>query len=167
MFAATLKEHKARQAQSRAHVAECRAAVLRDAEAFSAGVLDEHNGPLLEALSNQKRLEADTRQLQLQTAQFTKQMERWTASFGAVNDALKEFGDLSNWAMALERDMTAIAQSLAAVVAHKQQQQQQQQRQAEERRRSSGQPQGPSAVTAAEPAVASESAATAPVDRAG
>ena len=55
------------------------------------------------------------------------------ANFSAVNDSLKEFGDLANWAAVLEADMTAIAQSLATTVAARQQQQ------AEDRRRTAAQ----------------------------
>ena len=46
--------------------------MLSNVEAFSAEVMDDLNGGLLEVLANQKKIEQETQRLQLQTAQLTK-----------------------------------------------------------------------------------------------
>ena len=51
---------------------ECRAALLASVEATSDAVMADVNSRLVEALNNQKKIEQDTRQLQLQSAQLTK-----------------------------------------------------------------------------------------------
>ena len=53
-------------------VAECRSVLLSSAEEASEAAMAAVNGRLIEALSNQKKIEHDTRQLQLQSAQLTK-----------------------------------------------------------------------------------------------
>ena len=72
------------------------------------------------------------------------------SSFAVINNGLKEFGDLANWAAVLEADMTRVAEALATTVAAKQQQQQQQQQQgtADDRRKVAAAPQLQPPVTA-------------------
>ena len=131
------------------------------------------NSRLVEAINNQKKIEHDTRQVQLQSAQLTKsathtthsltlpsqhslstvtsltsplhltrlhpfacvlccrQMERWAAMYGGLNNSVKEMGDLSNWAATMQADMDNIAGTLNRLM----QQRQQQRREEEEKRR--------------------------------
>ena len=46
--------------------------MLSAVDAVSAEVMDDLNSGMLQVMSNQKKIEQETRQLQLQTAQFNK-----------------------------------------------------------------------------------------------
>jgi len=149
MFAAALREHKARDVQHKQHITECRAALLSAVECTSDAAMADVNTRLVDALNNQKKIEHDTRQIQLQSAQLTKQMDRWVAMYGGLNTSVKELGDLSNWAATMQADMDSVANTLNRLM----QQRQQQRRDEVERRRAVQPTVSPAVVSAALPDV--------------
>ena len=65
------------------------------------------------AYINQKKLQSHTRQLQYNSTNLQKQSEQWLKLLDNFNEALKEIGDVSNWAKSLEDEMTKISHTLA------------------------------------------------------
>uniref|UniRef100_UPI00358EF516 biogenesis of lysosome-related organelles complex 1 subunit 1-like n=1 Tax=Myxine glutinosa TaxID=7769 RepID=UPI00358EF516 len=64
------------------------------------------------AYQNQRRLDAEAKNLQVQAAQFSKQTAQWLSMVENFNQALKEIGDVENWARSIESDMQTIATAL-------------------------------------------------------
>lgn len=75
-------------------------------------LLDSVNSGVAQVFANQRVLEAETRQLRQESQRFSKQTGQWlqlTTNFG---NALKELGDVENWAQAIEEDLKAITEVL-------------------------------------------------------
>ncbi len=64
------------------------------------------------AYANEKRLDTEARQLQANAAQFAKQSMQWLSLIENFNTALKELGDVENWAKSIEVDMHTISSAM-------------------------------------------------------
>ena len=64
------------------------------------------------AYNNQRQLETEAKQLQNNISRLTKQTQQWISMIDSFNHALKELGDVENWARSIETDMVAIASAL-------------------------------------------------------
>ncbi|XP_073470115.1 biogenesis of lysosome-related organelles complex 1 subunit 1 isoform X1 [Aquarana catesbeiana] len=65
-----------------------------------------------QAYVNQRKLDHEVKTLQIQAAQFAKQTTQWIGLVENFNQALKEIGDVENWARSIEKDMRIIATAL-------------------------------------------------------
>ena len=119
MLTKLYKEHQAKQKQRRADIEAYRTKALRDVNIVSDSLMDSVNRGVAVMFSNQKKLEEQTRRLEAQSERFCKQTEQWLLMTSKFYDALKELGDVENWAGVIERDMRAIAISLEYI--HKEQ----------------------------------------------
>ncbi|XP_040197074.1 biogenesis of lysosome-related organelles complex 1 subunit 1 isoform X1 [Rana temporaria] len=68
-----------------------------------------------QAYVNQRKLDHEVKTLQIQAAQFSKQTTQWIGLVENFNQALKEIGDVENWARSIEKDMRIIATALEYV----------------------------------------------------
>ena len=62
--------------------------------------------------NNQRVIEAEARELQVQASQFAKQTARWVTLVNDFDRVLKEVGDFENWVKVMEWDMQAVSTSL-------------------------------------------------------
>ena len=76
-------------------------------------LVDKMNNRVEGAYINQKKLQSHSRQLQYNAVNLQKQSEQWLKLLDNFNQALKEIGDVSNWAKSLENEMTKISHTLA------------------------------------------------------
>lgn len=67
-------------------------------EQVTGTLLDSVNQGVAQVYSNQQRLERGAKALQVQTANFAKQTNQWLSMYKSLNAALKELGDVKNWA---------------------------------------------------------------------
>lgn len=61
---------------------------------------------------NQKKLDAEAKQLQHSATNFAKQTQLWLNLVESFSSSLKEIGDAENWARSIEGDMRTIATAL-------------------------------------------------------
>jgi len=61
---------------------------------------------------NQKKLDAEAKQLQHSATTFAKQTQLWLNLVESFSSSLKEIGDAENWARSIEGDMRTIATAL-------------------------------------------------------
>lgn len=61
-----------------------------------------------QAYLNQKKLDAEAKQLQTAVIGFSKQTQNWITLIDGFSAALKELGDIENWARAIENDMKSV-----------------------------------------------------------
>uniref|UniRef100_T1GDP8 Biogenesis of lysosome-related organelles complex 1 subunit 1 n=1 Tax=Megaselia scalaris TaxID=36166 RepID=T1GDP8_MEGSC len=59
---------------------------------------------------NQKRLDAEAKQLHTGATTFAKQTQQWMQLIENFSGALKELGDVENWARSIETDMQIITE---------------------------------------------------------
>lgn len=65
-----------------------------------------------QAYLNQKKLDAEAKQLQHSATNFAKQTQLWLNLVESFSSSLKEIGDAENWARSIEGDMRTIATAL-------------------------------------------------------
>ncbi|KQK74152.1 biogenesis of lysosome-related organelles complex 1 subunit 1 [Amazona aestiva] len=68
-------------------------------------LVDHLNVGVAQAYVNQRKLDHEVKTLQVQAAQFAKQTGQWITMVENFNQALKEIGDVENWARSIEMDM--------------------------------------------------------------
>ena len=89
------------------------------ATAATRALVGRVNSGVAEVFSRQKEIEAEAKHLQASLAQFQRMSGHWLAMVEGLSDALKEIGDVDNWARRIEADMRSIADSLEYVYARR------------------------------------------------
>lgn len=112
MLSKVYKEHQAKQRELRAQTEQHRQIAVRQIDGVSDALMDSVNRGVAVMFNNQKKLEDQTRRLEAQSERFAKQTEQWLTMTEKFYDALKELGDVENWAGVIERDMRAITITL-------------------------------------------------------
>jgi biogenesis of lysosome-related organelles complex 1 subunit 1 len=64
------------------------------------------------AYLNQKRLDAEAKNLHVAANNFSKQTQQWLTLIDSFSSALKELGDVENWTKIIEKDMHSITAAL-------------------------------------------------------
>lgn len=61
---------------------------------------------------NQKKLDAEAKRLHQGSAEFSKMTQQWLNLVEQYSSALKEIGDVENWAKTIASDMQTITRAL-------------------------------------------------------
>lgn len=85
-----------------------------------------HFCSVAQAYLNQKRLDAEAKQLHSSATNFSKQTQQWLNLVESLSSALKEIGDVENWAKTIEGDVRTISTALETVYKNSQETAQQQ-----------------------------------------
>lgn len=64
------------------------------------------------AYINQKRLDAEAKNLHVAANNFSKQTQQWLNLIDNFSSSLKELGDVENWSRTIEKDMHSITAAL-------------------------------------------------------
>ena len=148
MLSAALKEHQQTQAASRKATERLRTEAVAASRVLGDAMVSTLNSDVAQVFSTQRELEDEVKHLRSSLGRFTKTSNQWIQMVNAFNQALKEIGDVENWAERLEADMHVVVNALQYAVeethtttldgdpsvtsATQQQQQQQQQQQSVE-----------------------------------
>lgn len=164
MYNALLKDHRSKSAATRKQVEGLKAASLQSCELVTAHLFSEVQSGVGALYRNQRVLQSEASTLQANTARFVRSSDKWLALSASLNTALKELGDVQNWALTIQKDVRWIDRELAEVVAENndrknrlQARRQSQLEAEEERRRKAGK-----ATNAAAPAAAAAAAVPSP-----
>ena len=65
-----------------------------------------------QAYLNEKKLDSEARQLQQHAASFSRQTQQWLQLVESFSSALKEVGDVDNWARSIEKDLKIVETAL-------------------------------------------------------
>jgi hypothetical protein len=77
--------------------------------------VDHLNVGVAQAYLNQKKLDAEAKQLHASATNFSKQTQQWLTLVETFSCALKEIGDVENWAKSIEGDVRTISTALEIV----------------------------------------------------
>lgn len=67
---------------------------------------------MAQAYLNQKKLDAEAKQLHVGATNFAKQTQQWLLLIEGFSSALKELGDVENWARSIENDLRSVTGAL-------------------------------------------------------
>ncbi|CAK8697855.1 biogenesis of lysosome-related organelles complex 1 subunit 1-like [Clavelina lepadiformis] len=112
MLTSMLKCHRNKQQELKRSQEEKRQDVVAALYKFNEGVLSEINSGVSSSYVNQCQIDAEMKQLQSQTIRFTKLTNQWATQLNGFYTALKEIGDVENWASGIEEDLKTVASSL-------------------------------------------------------
>ncbi|XP_069826163.1 biogenesis of lysosome-related organelles complex 1 subunit 1 isoform X1 [Dendropsophus ebraccatus] len=115
MLSRLLKEHQAKQNERKELQEKRRKEAIAAATTLTEALVDHLNVGVAQAYVNQRKLDHEVKTLQTQAAQFAKQTTQWIGLVENFNQALKEIGDVENWARSIEKDMRIIATALEYV----------------------------------------------------
>ncbi|VDP79946.1 unnamed protein product [Echinostoma caproni] len=71
-----------------------------------------------QAYSNQRRLNAELKELYAKLNVFREQVDAWSKVVGEFNKSLKELGDVENWAARMEREALILDGCLRLALTH-------------------------------------------------
>ena len=89
-----------------------RAEAIASIGAATDSMMDSINGATVSVWHKQQQLEAETSLLHQQTQRLVANSAEWHSLHQRFHHALKELGDIENWARTIESDMTFISSSL-------------------------------------------------------
>ncbi|XP_062522136.1 biogenesis of lysosome-related organelles complex 1 subunit 1-like [Corticium candelabrum] len=112
MLARALKEHNTKQAELKTLQEKRRKEAVAAADSVARELVDSLNIGVEKAYQNQKKLDSEAKCLQMHASRFIRQAQQWLAMVEGFNQALKELGDVENWARTIESDMRDIAAGL-------------------------------------------------------
>ncbi|XP_038209833.1 biogenesis of lysosome-related organelles complex 1 subunit 1 [Colias croceus] len=112
MLSSLVKEHQAKQAAKRVSQEQKRKECIAAANDLTQALVDHLNVGVAQAYLNQKKLDAEAKLLHQGAINFSKQTQQWLALVENFSSALKEIGDVENWAKSIESEMKIITDTL-------------------------------------------------------
>jgi len=112
MLSSLFKEPQAKQQYRKDLLEKRQSEAIAAANTLTHAIVDSLNLKIGQAYANQRRLDAEARKLQTNAGTLAKQTAQWLQLIENFNQALKEIGDVENWAKTIESDMQLISKSL-------------------------------------------------------
>ncbi|XP_010521998.1 PREDICTED: biogenesis of lysosome-related organelles complex 1 subunit 1 [Tarenaya hassleriana] len=107
-----IEDHQRSSLRLREQTEKARKDAIRNAAKAADLLVEAVNGGVEECFVNEKRIEAEIRNLAVTIARFGKQTDQWLAATHAINTAIKEIGDFENWMKTMEYDCKKIASAI-------------------------------------------------------
>ncbi|CAG8519712.1 10795_t:CDS:2 [Paraglomus brasilianum] len=115
MLSRLVREHTQKQQAIRKKNELLRKEAIQAVNETADALTDALNERVSLIFKTQREIESESRQLSTATARYTKQTKQWLTMVENFSNALKELGDVENWAQVIEKDMRDIALTLEFV----------------------------------------------------
>ncbi|BFG03836.1 biogenesis of lysosome-related organelles complex 1 subunit 1 [Drosophila madeirensis] len=112
MLTSMVKEHHKEQVKRKQEQEVRRKEAIEASNELTHSLVEHLNVGVAQTYLNQKRLDAEAKQLHVGATNFAKQTHQWLQLIDNFSGALKELGDVENWARSIESDMLVIQQTL-------------------------------------------------------
>ncbi|KAL5006755.1 hypothetical protein ScPMuIL_015561 [Solemya velum] len=112
MLSNLVKQHQQKQQTRKERQERRKKEAIAAATALTHALVDHLNTGVAQAYVNQKKLDTETKILQVNAAHFARQTMQWLKLVEDFNTSLKEIGDVENWARSIETDMRTISSAL-------------------------------------------------------
>ncbi|CAG8604051.1 4705_t:CDS:2 [Ambispora leptoticha] len=115
MLTRLVRDHNQKQQNIRRNNEQLRKEVIQSVSEVSDALSESLNERVASVFKTQREIESEIRKLSVQTSKHTKQAKQWITLMDGLSAALKEIGDVQNWAEVIEQDMRDIAMTLEYV----------------------------------------------------
>ncbi len=112
MFSQLVQENRVRRERLAADNELRKREAMASIGAATDAAMDSINNGSATVWHNQQQIEAEARLLHQNSQRLAAEASQWVASYQGFHQALKDLGDIENWARAIESDMTFISSSL-------------------------------------------------------
>lgn len=112
MLSSLVKDHQQKQVLKKEIQEVKRKEACAAASDLTQALVDHLNVGVAQAYLNQKKLDAEAKQLHISATNFAKQTQQWLTLVESFSGALKELGDVENWAKTIEGDVRTITTAL-------------------------------------------------------
>nr|XP_002122157.1 biogenesis of lysosome-related organelles complex 1 subunit 1-like [Ciona intestinalis] len=112
MLSSMLKDHRVKQRHLKDAQEKRRQEAVSSLYKFNEGIMASINSRVSAAYVNQCQLDNEMKQLEVQTSRFNKLTTQWASELNSFHNALKEIGDVENWALSIESDLRLVTESL-------------------------------------------------------
>ncbi|KAJ2161523.1 hypothetical protein GGF46_001378 [Coemansia sp. RSA 552] len=110
-----VRSHQSAQLESRRGVEQLRRDAVRDIGGLCDAATTSLSAQLGRVQDNQREIESLSRNCAQLVQQHVRTTTKWTKLVDQFSGALKELGDVQNWAQVIERDMLDVAATLEIV----------------------------------------------------
>ncbi|KAJ2064318.1 hypothetical protein GGI03_004504 [Coemansia sp. RSA 2337] len=115
LLADILRDHQGSQTEHKRASEQLRKDAVRDIGDLCDSATASLSAQLARVLENQREIESLSRDCAHLVQNHTRSTVKWTKLVDQFSTALKELGDVSNWAHVIERDMLDVAATLELV----------------------------------------------------
>ncbi|KAJ1924729.1 hypothetical protein IW146_000219 [Coemansia sp. RSA 922] len=115
LLADILRDHQGSQTEHKRTSEQLRKDAVRDIGDLCDSATASLSAQLARVLENQREIESLSRDCAHLVQNHTRSTVKWTKLVDQFSTALKELGDVSNWAHVIERDMLDVAATLELV----------------------------------------------------
>jgi hypothetical protein len=112
MLSSMVKDHKSKQSRHNQLQEKRKQEAIGSLYKLNEGLLQSVNQGVSTAYKNQRQLDNELKQLQVQTTRFVRLANSWSSDLKAFHSALKELGDVENWATSIESDLKDVVQTI-------------------------------------------------------
>ncbi|XP_054165629.1 biogenesis of lysosome-related organelles complex 1 subunit 1-like [Oppia nitens] len=112
MLSQMLCDHQIRQNKKRQEIDTKRSEAINSCVDLTANLVNHLNDGVAQTYINQRRLDSESKQLVQNVTQFERSVNQWLHLMNNFNKAVKELGDVQNWAKAIEHDMRTVSSAL-------------------------------------------------------
>ncbi|KAJ1646132.1 hypothetical protein J3B02_000526 [Coemansia erecta] len=110
-----LRDHQSATLEHKRATEQLRKEAIRDIGDLCDTATTSLSSQLSRVHANQREIESLSRDCAHLVQQHVRSTAKWTKMVDQFNDALKELGDVRNWAQVIERDMLDVAATLELV----------------------------------------------------
>ncbi|EGD75368.1 hypothetical protein PTSG_06445 [Salpingoeca rosetta] len=112
MLSDLVREHSEAKARAKAEAAEAKASASQHLQELAAAVVADLNTEVSQVFANQQHIDKEIQAMQAALAKQKRTAAKWATSVKKFNQALKEIGDVENWAATLENDMRKVVDAI-------------------------------------------------------
>ncbi len=112
MLAQLLKTHVEKQKHRNDETEALRRAAIASVGKLTGQSLEEINEGVAKVFENQRVIDREVKALSALSLRYSKQAKDWVQLMDKFNGALKDLGDVENWAQTIEKDIAAVSQFL-------------------------------------------------------
>lgn len=112
MLSRIVKEHQEKQSSLREEQEKKKRLAIAAVQSCTNSMVDCLNEGVERAYENQRKLDKESKALQLHSAKYVKQTTQWLNLVEGFHKNLKSLGDLEQWAKTIERDMKTVMGTL-------------------------------------------------------